>query len=61
LSDKNNDHGYWWYEDGKKEGLSYRSDALVEWYNTFVFRDDKARVLESGCHYEESDYPVLYF
>lgn len=48
LFDKKNDHAYWMYHKGKKHGCSYRSQAFVEWLNTFVFQDtsEKASVLE---------------
>jgi hypothetical protein len=66
LCDKNNNHRYWHYENGKKYGLCYRSCALVEWLNLFPLaeNDEKARVIESFVpHYNDYDenLPAIYF
>lgn len=49
LFNRDNEHSYWFYDDGEKLGCSYRSEAFVEWLNKFALADsiNKAKVLES--------------
>ncbi len=63
LFDENNDHSYWTYEDGKKEGCCYRSDAFVEYLNTFVLSesDEKAVIIEQETNDYPKDVPCLNF
>lgn len=63
LFDENINHSYWMYEDGKKEGCCYRSDAFVEWLNSFILaeRDEKAIVLEVEKNVYPKDAPCLNF
>lgn len=54
LFDKKNDHQYWSYKNGEKNGCCYRSGAFVDWLNNFVLHGDeeKSRVLEECVSYE---------
>lgn len=63
LCDKKNDHAYWMYRDGEKFGLSYRSDAFVEWLNTVVLvgKNEKASILEEEINDYSKDLPKLFF
>lgn len=63
LSDESVNHDYWMYENGEKHGLCYRSDALVEWLNDFIFTEEivKARVIEEGIYEWDDSLPVIYF
>lgn len=48
LFNKENNHSYWMYKNGEKNGCRYRSKAFVEWLNEFVLHDyeEKASVIE---------------
>lgn len=63
LFDENNDHSYWMYENGKKEGCCYRSDAFVEYLNTFVLSEskEKAVIIEQETNDYSKDVPCLNF
>ncbi|WP_454054294.1 hypothetical protein [Clostridium sp. Marseille-Q7071] len=63
LFDKQNNHSYWWYENGEKAGCSYRSEAFVEWLNKFVFDKslNKAKVLECGVNNWDKNLPYIFF
>ncbi len=45
LTDKRNHHKYWVTVGGHR-GLSYRSEAFVEWLNTYILSEseEKARI-----------------
>lgn len=50
LFNKSIDHAYWWYEDGKKYGCNYRSDAFVEWLNAYPLKDEEEKAfIVSTC------------
>jgi len=61
LSDKSNDHEYWVIIDDEKYGLSYRSCALVEWLNQFVYDNDEAVLLDQGLYEWDTTLPRLFF
>ena len=62
LFDKNNDHGYWWYEAGEKVGCNYRSDAFIDWLNTVLIQTgEKAVLLEEGVQSYSKELPRLQF
>ena len=63
LFDKNADHSYWRYENGKKFGCNYRSDALVEWLNAFPLSDSEEIAKIVAVHVNEFDktLPYLFF
>lgn len=63
LFDEENDHKYWMYNKGVKEGCNYRADALVEWFNTFIFTDpkDKVVLLETCSKESNDDLLTLHF
>ena len=63
LSDKNIDHAYWHYENGVKYGVSFRSDALVEWLNKFPLADnsDKAKSVVVGIGKYDKALPSIFF
>lgn len=63
LFDENINHSYWMYEDGKKEGCCYRSDAFVEWLNSFILAksDEKAIIVEEKINNYPKDAQCLYF
>ncbi|MCL2199488.1 MAG: hypothetical protein FWB80_11240 [Defluviitaleaceae bacterium] len=63
LCDKNNNHDYWICKDGDKWGLSYRSDALVEWLNSFPLsdNDEKARIIVTFVWEYNEDIPSIFF
>jgi len=61
LYNKNNDHDYWEYENGKKSCLCYRADALIEWLNTFVLDEEKAYMIKSGADTWDTSLPKLFF
>lgn len=63
LFNKENNHCYWIYKDGKKAYCSYRSDAFVFWLNNIVLKGgaDKARVISKWNNELLPDNPILYF
>ena len=63
LSDESINHKYWKYENGKKIGLGYRSDAFIEWLNIFVFTGDimQAKIIEDGLFIWDETLPAIYF
>lgn len=63
LSDESIDHEYWVIENGKKEYLSYRSGAFVDWLNDNVFTNqaDKAKVIEHNAKIEGEVLSTIYF
>lgn len=63
LGDEKNDHAYWHYVNGQKIGNCFRSDAFVEWLNTFILssRAKKARVLEEKITDWDKHLITLYF
>lgn len=63
LYDKNIDHPYWVYSNGKKECVAYRGDAFVFWLNEFVFKncEKKAELLESEIDDYDKTLPSLWF
>ena len=63
LYDKSNDHGYWWYEDGRKAGVQYGSEEFIKWLNTHVLldSDDKASLLEGELFSWDENLPMLHF
>jgi len=63
LCDKNNDHAYWHYQGGKKYGLNYRSNALIEWLNTFPLADysEKAEAVEIDVSEYDKALPSIFF
>jgi len=50
LFNDENDHEYWFYENGEKFGCSYRSEAFVGWLNEYPLKEipEKATVSSSG-------------
>lgn len=63
LFDKQNDHSYWLYENGKKNCCCYRSEAFVEWLNSNILTNSliKARLLESSVMKWDKKLPSLSF
>ena len=53
LGDKTIDHAYWHYEDGEKYGLSYGSEAFIEWLNAFPLAEteEKAKIVSEGVRH----------
>ncbi len=43
LFDKNNNHAYWICVNGDKKYCSYRSEAFVEWLNTYYLVGTKEK------------------
>jgi uncharacterized protein YgfB (UPF0149 family) len=63
LYDKENNHNYWIYENGEKFVCCYRSEALIEWLNSFVFANslDKVTLLASNVNILENNRTSIYF
>jgi len=63
LGDKNNNHRYWYYHNGVKFGLDYRSEAFVEWLNAFPLADnaEKARVVAAHVYEYDETLPSIFF
>ena len=63
MHNKDNDHGYWVVEDGRKKGVCYGSDAFVEFINTQLLEtgEEKAKVIEENLSTYDHDLPMLYF
>jgi len=63
LFDKKNNHSYWRYKNGEKFGCCYRSEAYVEWLNTFIFNNslNKVIVLESSVKNWDKNLPSIFF
>ena len=65
LCDKSVDHSYWAFTDGNgvKYGLSYRSDALVEWLNAFPLHNtkEKASIVEFDKDEYDTSLPSVFF
>jgi hypothetical protein len=63
LFDKENNHSYWIYKNGKQYGCCYRSEAFVEWLNNFVLPNSviKAKVLESKVVSWDKNLPTVFF
>ena len=63
LSDKSNDHNYWVYINGRKNGLCYNSEAFLDYLNNVYLKDDKekARLVQKKAESISPDVPVLFF
>ncbi|MFS1519566.1 hypothetical protein V1503_24370 [Bacillus sp. SCS-151] len=46
LNDKGNDHKYWIYHNGQKDGLLVNTEGLVEWLNTHYLKQESAKIIE---------------
>jgi hypothetical protein len=61
LFDKNNNHDYWWYENGNKVGCSYRSEAFCEYLNKFYLAGSGAKTVISDTQEYDGTLPVIDF
>lgn len=63
LYNTENNHGYWHYSEGRKLGCCYRSEAFVEWLNTFILgcSDEKAMVIEQYIRVEKNLMTSIHF
>ncbi|WP_292380353.1 hypothetical protein [Methanosarcina sp. UBA289] len=63
LSNKAVNHSYWFYKDGKKYGLIFRSDAFVEWLNKYPLKENsqKAKIVSQHSSEYEKALPILFF
>ena len=63
ISNKDNNHAYWHYVNGEKWGLCYRSDALVEWLNTFPLAtsSEEAKIIDNKVKEFDEKLPSLFF
>ena len=64
LCNEENDHNYWVYKNGEKYGCNYRSEAFVEWLNTFVLNTcaEKARVIDKKLNRDAiKGIPKIFF
>ena len=66
LYDKNIHHRFWANEkgvqDGTQFGVVYRSDAFIEWINTYVLLGvEKASLLEEQVDDWDRTLPTLWF
>lgn len=63
LYDKTNDHGYWLCINGKKQAVSFDSNAFVEYLNKVHLFDcaEKACIIQTSVLKLELEMPVLYF
>ncbi|MCL2400930.1 MAG: hypothetical protein FWC91_14460 [Defluviitaleaceae bacterium] len=63
LGDENIDHDYWTYENGVKYGLSFRSNAFVEWLNTFPLSNtsDVAKTVETFISEYDRNLSSIFF
>lgn len=62
LFNKEIDHDYWVYVDGKKCYCKYGVDEFVIWLNRCVFNlDSKAKVLERSSREFSMNNPCVYF
>lgn len=61
LYDKTNNHNYWFYKNGEKYGVCYRSDAFVEWLNTIILKTstEKAVILVAHTNNYDKNLPLL--
>lgn len=63
LYDKTNEHGYWLCINGKKQAVSFDSNAFVEYLNKVHLANcaKKASIVQMSILKLESEIPVLYF
>lgn len=63
LYDKDIDHEYWVYRDGRKYGVSYGIDAFIKWLNENIFEgcDDKVKIVEKNISNIPKELERLYF
>jgi len=63
LFDKDNNHDYWVYKDGKRLGVSYGCEAFVIWLNKYVLNESnaKAEIIKQSVHEYDKNLPILYF
>lgn len=63
LYDKDNDHGHWIYEDGRKYAVEVDSQVFIDYLNDFVLKDsdEKATFVEKNTQKEWSGLTMIYF
>ncbi len=63
LYDKDNDHGYWVVQEGKRVAVSFDAQAFVDYLNTVWLQDreEKAVILQEGEKNIPTGMPLLYF
>ena len=63
LFDKNNDHGYWVFENGEKKLCAYDAEAFVFWVNKECLCRGckKASVVEKYAQKIDPAAPCLFF
>lgn len=63
LYNKNINHEYWIYTEGKKDYVSYDISAFIKWLNEniFVGSDEKAKIVEENISNIPLEAERLYF
>lgn len=63
IYNKDNNHGYWVFIDGKKRGVSFDVDAFIKYLNLYHLQDseEKAIIVEEEAVNVPLDIPVLFF
>ncbi|MCC0697276.1 hypothetical protein [Clostridioides sp. ES-S-0048-02] len=53
-------HPFWYYENGIQIGLDYRGDAIVYWLNNYILNNtnDKSKLVESFSN-KKLDYDLI--
>lgn len=55
IQDKNNDHGYWVFSEGRRMGVRYAGDAFVKYLNEVVLKDSREKAVYK---YRMKDIPI---
>ncbi len=63
LFDKANDHGYWVIINGKKEAVSFGTNAFLDYLNSYEIspNDEKATLFQEEVSEHPQDIPCIYF
>ena len=59
IDNTNEEHPFWYYENGEPIGKCYRGDAIVYWLNKYIINDkDNAKLLHSYSS-KNLDYDLI--
>lgn len=63
IYNKENDHPFWTYKNGKKYGVCYRSNAFVYWLNNIILVGSKykASIVDSFLQKYDTKLPIIFF
>lgn len=63
LNDESNNHCYWNYTNGRKNGVSFRCEAFVEYLNRYILNrsNDKASIIDLNTNTYDKSLPKIKF